>query len=172
MAGHNGTLTSSRPAINLFAISLFRNRGYYSGMRSNGFFFFVVLATALFIAGCTSPQKRAEQNPEAFAKLGKEQQRLVLEGKIQEGMNEDAVFIALGRASQKREMRLDGETLNNWIYSRTVTEEIPAFRDRYYRGRNGRLYRSCYYDPYYRSYVVDTFRVMFKKGKVVGWEEL
>ncbi|MEM6885305.1 MAG: hypothetical protein AAF571_09750 [Verrucomicrobiota bacterium] len=133
----------------------------------------LIIFSVLFVfIGCTSPQKRAEENPEAFARLSKDQQRMVLEGRIEEGMNEDAVYIALGRPSKKRDMRIEGETINNWIYSRTVTEEIPAFRDRYYRGHNGRLYRSCYYDPYYRSYVVDTFRVMFKSGKVVGWEEL
>ncbi len=141
-------------------------------MPLNRHFTALVCALILLLAGCTSPQKRAEENPEAFASLSKERQRMVLEGKIEEGMNEDAVYIALGRPSKKRDMRIEGKTLNNWIYSRTVTEEIPAFRDSYYRGHNGRVYRSCYYDPYFRSYVVDTFRVMFKQGKVVGWEEL
>ncbi|MEM1157348.1 MAG: hypothetical protein AAF649_03940 [Verrucomicrobiota bacterium] len=136
-------------------------------------YYIPALASLLLIfIGCTSPQKRAEENPEAFAKLSKAQQRMVLEGRIEEGMNEDAVFIALGRPTKKRDMRIEGENINNWIYSRTLTEVIPAYRDRYYRGYNGRLYRSCYYDPYYRSYVVDTFRVMFKQGRVVGWEEL
>jgi len=132
----------------------------------------VIVTLLLIIAGCSTPQKRAEENPEAFAKLSKPQQRMVLEGRIGEGLSEKAVYIALGRPSKKRDMRIEGETITNWIYSRTLTEVIPAYRDRYYRGHNGRLYRSCYYDPYYRSYVVDTFRVMFKQGQVVGWEEL
>ena len=126
----------------------------------------------LLLTGCSTPQTRADQNPEAFAALSMEEQRLVLEGRIREGMNEDAVFIALGRPSRERESRLDGVSRTNWIYSRIVTREIPQFSRRYYRGADGHVYSRCYYDPYYDSYIVDTFRVIFENGSVVWWEEL
>jgi len=123
-------------------------------------------------SGCSTPQSRAQENPEAFARLSKEQQRLALEGKISEGMNEDAVYVALGRPSKKREGRLDGRDQLYWVYSRIVSREIPSYRTRYSRDRFGRVYADCYYDPFYDSYVEDTFRVIFENGKVVGWQEL
>lgn len=133
--------------------------------------FFAGAVLALF-TGCSTPQTRADQNPEAFAALSKEEQRLVLEGRIREGMNQDAVFIALGRPSRERESRMEGQSRINWIYSRIVSREIPNFSRRYYRGADGNVYSHCYYDPYYDSYIVDTFRVVFQNGKVIGWEEL
>lgn len=141
-------------------------------MRSSVFKAAPLLIAPLILAACSTPQKRAEQNPEMFAALSQDEQRLVLEGRIREGMNQDAVFIALGRPSRETEARLGGRDHLNWIYSRIVSREIPNYSRRYYRGADGSIYSRCYYDPYYDSYIVDTFRVIFEDGKVVGWEEL
>ncbi|MGF1677990.1 MAG: hypothetical protein ACFCUX_02225 [Candidatus Methylacidiphilales bacterium] len=132
----------------------------------------LVLISSLLIVSCSTPQKRAEEKSTAFAALSQEEQRLVLEGRIREGMNPDAVYIALGRPAKEREARMGGRNHVHWIYSRMISREVPAFRREYYRGSDGRLYGQTYYDPYYESYVVDTFRVIFENNRVVGWEEL
>lgn len=132
----------------------------------------LLLVAVISLMGCSSPQKRAESRPEAFARLSPDEQRLALEGRIREGMNEDAVFIALGRPSKTLSARRDGADQIHWVYSSIVTREIPSFSHSRFRGEDGRWYGRSYYDPYYQSYVVDTFRVVFRDGRVIGWEEL
>jgi hypothetical protein len=131
----------------------------------------LLLGVAL-LAGCSTPQKRAEERPEAFARLSKTDQKLVLNGQVREGLDTDAVYVALGRPSRKARGSENGVAYERWIYSRVISEPVRyRHLGTYYVGRHG-PYHYCHYDTYWNSYVVDTFEVQFRNGIVTGWAEL
>jgi hypothetical protein len=127
---------------------------------------------ALLLAGCSTPQTRAKERPLAFEKLSPKQQDLVMRGLISEGMNSDAVYIAMGSPARIVSGRLEKSNFTRWIYGRTQTDVIPAYSYRPVVGPYGQVYMTSYYDPEYFTYQVDSYAVIFKNGKVVGWEEL
>lgn len=133
--------------------------------------FCMVCVFACF-AACSTPQKRAEENPEAFGRLTKSEQQLVLSGRVKEGLDSDAVYIALGRPSRVLEGSEGGQFYERWIYSRTVSEPVRYRRMGTYFIKGHGYYPYCYYDTYWDSYVVDTFEVTFRNGIVRGWREL
>jgi hypothetical protein len=135
-------------------------------------FLFLGLAAFLAIVGCSTPETRSREKATSFEALKAEDQRLVLQGKIREGLNEDAVYVALGRPSRITRGQKEGKKEFSWIYSRLVTRTIPAYRPRVVRFRDGRSVIYDDYAPYYDSYLVDAFEVFFREGKVTGWKEL
>ncbi|MEO0454161.1 MAG: hypothetical protein AAFY98_08500 [Verrucomicrobiota bacterium] len=123
-----------------------------------------------FVVGCSTPQKRAEERPEAFANLSKSDQSLVLSGQIKEGLNTDAVYVALGRPSRVLRGREKGVSYERWVYSTIVSYPVRA-RGTYFLGPHG-PFPYCYYSTRWESYVIDTFEVQFEGGSVTGWREL
>lgn len=131
-----------------------------------------IFGALALLAACSTPQKRAEERPEAFAQLSKADQKLVLNGQVREGLNEDAVYVALGRPSRKVRGSENGVGYERWIYSRVVSEPTRYHHMGYYHiGKHG-PYPYCHYSTHWDSYVVDTFEVQFRKGIVTGWAEL
>lgn len=126
----------------------------------------------LAVAGCSTPQTRAKERASSFERLKPEDQRMLLQGKIREGLDEDAVYVALGRPTRVTRGQREGQREYSWIYSRTVTRTIPAYRPRAVRLSNGRTVVYEDYAPLYETDLVDAFEVMFRAGKVVGWKEL
>jgi outer membrane protein assembly factor BamE (lipoprotein component of BamABCDE complex) len=53
-------------------------------------------ALALALAGCSTPESRIRENPDAFARLNPDQQALVKAGQIAVGFDAGAVRLALG----------------------------------------------------------------------------
>ncbi len=134
-------------------------------------YFWLLVSIGLF-AACSTPQKRAEERPEAFAQLSKGDQKLVLNGQVREGLDENAVYVALGRPSRKVRGSEGGVGYERWIYSRVVSEPVRYHHTGYYHvGKHG-PYPYCHYSTYWNSYVVDTFEVQFRDGIVSGWAEL
>lgn len=131
-----------------------------------------VCCAALFFSGCSTPQTRAKERPVAFEKLSLKQQDLVMKGLISEGMNTDAVYIAMGNPSRIASGRMEKNNFMRWIYGRTQTDVIPNYSYRPIVGPGGQVYMTSYYDPDYFTYQVDSYAVIFRNGKVVGWEEL
>ena len=124
------------------------------------------------LAACSTPQKRAEERPEAFGRLSKADQALVLNGEVREGLDADSVYVALGRPSRKARGSENGVEVERWIYSRVISEPVRyQTLGHYYVGCHG-PYPYCHYDTYWDSYVVDTFEVQFRNGIVTGWAEL
>lgn len=129
-------------------------------------------AILLLGTGCSTPETRAREKEVAFANLAPAQQALVLQGKIEEGLTPDAVYIAMGRPSRITEARLERRSLTRWIYGRTQTDYLPNYRFRSVLLPNGQIYLAPVYQPDAITTWIDTFAVIFEKGKVIGWEEL
>lgn len=76
------------------------------------------LMTLSFVSCQTAtPASRIAEHPAMFRALPPQQQALVQQGKISQGMKEDAVFLAWGKPdSQPMEGMKDGKHITRWIY--------------------------------------------------------
>jgi outer membrane protein assembly factor BamE (lipoprotein component of BamABCDE complex) len=63
---------------------------------SRNFAFIVMVACAVLLAGCATPESRISHSPDAFARLNPDQQALVKAGRIAPGFDMEAVRLALG----------------------------------------------------------------------------
>ncbi len=82
-------------------------------------------AVLVLAAGCETPTTRARLHPGAFAKLSAADQRLVLAGKVRDGLTADAVYIAWGEPDEKRATTGGKEPAESWLYRRQVTVQSP-----------------------------------------------
>lgn len=126
------------------------------------------------VTGCSTPETRSKEKERAsaFEKLSQADQRLVLKGKIREGLGEDAVYVAMGHPSRRIRSQREGVSEVSWIYSRMESRLVPAYSTRVVRLSDGRRYLTDVYTPVYDTYLVDAFEVTFRDGKVIGWREL
>ena len=122
--------------------------------------------------GCATPQSRAQEKSEAFASLPKKFQEAALKGELVEGMNADAVYIALGKPERVVSGEEKGVQQERWVYVRIETDEVPAWRETYGRTADGRVLAFRQYDPIRLTRFRDSFEVKFEKGKAVGWRGL
>lgn len=129
---------------------------------------------AVVLASCqtmTSPERRISQEPALYEDLPSNQQELVRQGKVKEGMSPDAVYLAWGRPKEVKESSRNGKKLLTWVYY--GRESIPVQTVRvgggYYGGGcyGGSLY-DFGLDYAYRDYVAA--KVEFQNDKVVFWE--
>jgi hypothetical protein len=132
--------------------------------------FFLALPFLFF--ACSTPETRSKERPDTFSRLSKEDQRLVMRGKITEGLSQDAVYIAMGHPYKKRNGRFQGKNTTSWIYGRLESYTLSQYRYQYIRDGNGRLFSVPVYDPVTEYRTVETFAVFFDQGKVIGWQEL
>ena len=78
-----------------------------------------VLAAVFLLAGCSTAQviqKRIAKYPELFEQLGENHRLLVQEGRIAEGMNKNAVFLAWGPPEHVAQGSKEGKTVETWTY--------------------------------------------------------
>jgi hypothetical protein len=139
-------------------------------MRKLSVFLFAIAFIAL--SACSTPETRSKERATAFEKMSAEDQRMVLKGKIREGLDEDAVYVALGHPNRTTRGQKEGKREYSWIYARSETRVVDAYRPRLIRLHDGTAIIREEYSPIYDSYLVDSFEVMFREGKVVGWREL
>ncbi len=134
---------------------------------------FFVCATVVFLGltGCSTPQSRAKERPEAFNKLSDKQRAAALEGELVEGMNKAAVYVALGKPGRVLQSREKGVDRERWIYTEIESQEIPAWQ-RVYHQSDGSVFSHTEYDPIHIQRPRDSFEVIFEKGKVAGWRDL
>ncbi|MBV9463839.1 MAG: hypothetical protein JO317_06380 [Verrucomicrobiae bacterium] len=125
----------------------------------------------LACSGCSTPQSRAEDNPEAFARLPPRQRNAVLNGRIEVGMNVDAVIIALGKPRRVLEGNDRGTPYERWIFTRLYTERVPHWTYRSVPTRRGWITFNDY-DPIEITREVEDFEVVIKQGRVVSWRQL
>lgn len=150
-----------------------------------------VLAGAFLLASCSTPGSRISERPEVYNALSPTDQALVRDGKIREGMSQDAVYIAWGAPNQRGVGRNRGRNVDTWIYFSTAAGDyypspfLYGYGYRYggsflHRHRSGRYHRHVYYDPFYdpffysRSPLV-TYperTVSFQNGRVVAYQFL
>ena len=138
--------------------------------------FLAIALLGVIISGCSTIESRKEERAQAFDLLTKEQQRIVMQGHITEGLSKDGVYIALGKPLRVRNEQMDGVSSESWVYGRMETYSSPGvfIGSGWVGGRYG--YGPYIYPGYYDtsvSVMKDTFVVYFNKaGKVRGWKEL
>lgn len=115
-------------------------------------FILPLLLCGFFISCATNnPLSRIEKHPARFEHLSENQKALAQEGRIEEGMHKDGVFIALGNPDSVTSTLENGSTYEDWKYYGLA----PVYRQRFgisigtgfgLHGRRG--LRSRYYSPY------------------------
>jgi len=154
---------------------------------------FGISASALFLSGCSTTETRISEHPEIFRTLSAQDQALVSQGKIREGMSQNAVWLAWGAPDQKAVGRARGRDVETWIYNDYVYPDSPYAFPRgpfgyggYYGGgiafhsHFGRRYGIIgdpFYDPFYYSYfptrlAYPSKTVTFANGRVVSLQIL
>ncbi len=128
--------------------------------------FFPVAAFALVLASCapSTPEARIAAQPALFDKLPDRQQELVRQGRIDKGMDTDAVYLAWGRPAREYEGSEDGAATLRWDYAGST----PVYTNQFY-GYGGYPYgygigHEIAYVPYRRA------SVLFRNGRVASWE--
>lgn len=138
----------------------------------------LALLTGLFLAGCSTPATRIQQNPAAFDRATPAQQELIKQGKVDIGFDTELVELALGAPDRTKE-RIDASG-KKFIWSYVNYEAANGaylYRGWYHRGwdRWGGSYWGG--GPYYAFYTDypdrrerERFRIVFKDGKVTEIE--
>src|SRR6266513_4523813 len=78
---------------------------------------FGISASALVLTSCSTTETRISEHPEIFQNLSPRDQALVREGKIREGMSQNAVWVAWGAPDQKATGTARGRAVETWIYN-------------------------------------------------------
>jgi len=135
------------------------------------------LAVLLFSSACSTVQSRIDRNPEMFAALPADDQALVLQGQVEEGMNQEAVFLAWGAPDREIVRSREGRQVDIWIYLLRRTTAVPAFSyglryGGYRPGWGGGVAVDVpIYDPVYITEEEPSRSVEFEGGRVVGWSK-
>ena len=134
---------------------------------------FILYSLPLFalLASCsTTPQSRIQKNPQIFENLTPKQQSQVSQGQIDQGMNQSAVYLAMGNPDGKIRGNRDGRSFERWDYNILIPVYTTGF-DGFYGGC--RYGRGGFHGGYFPtiSYVPTRgSSVYFNKGLVAGWE--
>lgn len=134
----------------------------------------------LLLLGCSTTkviEKRISKHPEMMGQLSEEHQLLVRQGRVTEGMNRNAVFLAWGPADSVTQGSKDGKSVETWLYGGGYTDyNSPRFNVGYgYGGWGGGGGHFGYgvnfpVGPSTHSHRDSTARVVFTGGKVTEWQ--
>ena len=146
----------------------------------------LLILPALILSACaTNPaEQRVKKHTELFAKLSQRERDLVLRGDVNEGMSQDAVYLAWGRPGRVMAGSRGGRSNERWAYFHTAPVSTYSVG---YGGFGPHPFYSAYgvhpafgygYGPGwgfgsgvdYVPYLDRT--VEFVNGKVVAWERL
>lgn len=132
---------------------------------------------ALLLSSCavSTPQSRIAQNPGAFESLNSRQQGLVERGKIEKGMPQKGVLLALGHPASRTEGYRDNAEYERWLY----TKFQPTYSNRFFGsynlgsyGHHGHRYGGLGvgFAPSIEYYPSRSATVWFQDDKVESWE--
>jgi hypothetical protein len=129
------------------------------------------VAALFFGTACSTVSSRIKERPGAFQKLPPPEQALVQAGKIQNGFDADAVYLAWGKADGITQGATPGKPSETWTYIGYRQETIQYF-DMGARplGRRG-FAPEPITTPIYVSHPYVRRQVVFQNGKVVAWSE-
>ena len=139
----------------------------------------LALASALLlIVSCANTvERRIERNPQLFQQLSAQDQQLVREQKLREGMSREAVFLAIGRPDRVSTGRRNGKNFERWTYvgQQAVTTQTFGMG---WGGRWGGGWCGPFNDPFMMGGPMVTYipyeaaSVDFVEGRAVGWESM
>jgi len=136
---------------------------------------FAGVSLLLVLSGCATTQPTVEsrraERAAAYGVLPPEHRKLVDEGQIKVGMNEDAVYIAWGQPAQVLQSEDASGQITTWLYQGTTTDEFVGWRFVEIPGPNGSyLTRRVDRDFSVREYV--SAELAFRDGKLLNWRTL
>lgn len=126
----------------------------------------------MMLASCqtATPASRISQNPVMYNMLSPEQQVLVQQGRICEGMSKDAVYLAWGNPNTPPVTgQQDGASYEKWVYTTYQPVMVDSISTGFGCGyghcwHGGGISTSTAYVP------KDAAWVMFQNNKVTAWE--
>jgi hypothetical protein len=131
----------------------------------------VLIAAAVLLSSCSTPESRIRENPELFAQLSPQDQDLIRHGKVAVGFTAEMVRLALGEPDRLTTRTTGNGTSEVWHY---ITYEMPDGAP-LYRGWYHRYY--MWGDPLYPWYMNarsrqerERFSVVFDQGRVSALE--
>lgn len=127
------------------------------------------IAACLMLCNCTQTlQDRIERNPVLYSALSGPQKQAVKQGRLLEGMSQDAVYLSWGRPSAIKDITRGGINYEKWRYTR----HMPIVHQDIHIG-----FDYGYYGPFYEfgptiEHIPYTAAVVeFSNGKVSSWEQ-
>jgi hypothetical protein len=147
--------------------------------RQVGTAFLCVLAVVSLSQCASTVERRIEKNPALYSALSAQDQQLVRQRQLREGMTKDAVFLAVGRPDRVAAGRKNGKDYERWTYldTQTVTTQTLGFGMGGWGGWGGG-WGGCgpFIDPFFMggpmvSYIpYEAAWVDFVNGRVSGWQ--
>ncbi len=133
-----------------------------------------VVCLALFAAGCSTVDSRIKQNPAAYANLSASEQALVRQGRIDEGMSPEAVYLAWGSPGETARGSVKGRRFEEWRYfvynQEPVTNLGIGIASVPVATPEGLYFVDRGVDLGYVTQQRLSRRVVFEQRKVVSWE--
>jgi hypothetical protein len=125
----------------------------------------------IFLAGCSTPETRINENRASFDALPTKQQIAVQNGEITEGMSRDAVYLALGKPDRVVKGVEGNRTREYWVYTRLEPTMYHGFGMGV--GSFPRHYGYSWdYGPSYDYQEVPIAEISFEGDRVVGWRKV
>ena len=139
----------------------------------------LLMTVVLFFGGCVStPQSRAEDNPDLFDSFTEHEKETILKGEVDLEFTKEMVMMAAGMPDRKAKRRSSKGSSEVWTYYKYTPRSIWGF------GGYGRYFSySPYYGGYYRNgywgdHIVvsregerdKNLEVEFQGGRVVAFE--
>ncbi|MBU6300636.1 MAG: hypothetical protein KGS60_03715 [Verrucomicrobia bacterium] len=138
------------------------------------FFSFPILACVLFLTGCqtsSGPDQRIAQNPAWYSALKQEDQLLIRQGRIREGMGKNAVFLSWGNPDSVTNGTDRGKPVETWTYMTYQPQFIsgfgmgvPAYYGMGYYGFGPGVFQDVVYTQ------EPAAMVQFENNRVVAWQ--
>ena len=132
----------------------------------------VILAAAMMLTAVScqtqTPASRIAANPVMFRNLPANQQLLVQQGRICDGMSPDAVYLAWGKPSgDPVKGQQGGKIFERWVYMRMRAVPTTGMGVGFWRGGYGGAFGG--YDPF--VYIPEEVaNVRFENNRVTSWE--
>ncbi len=146
-------------------------------MKRRNFFWALTIAVAfnaLLFGGCATVQSRISAHPEIYQSLSPQDQALVSQGRIREGMTQNAVWLAWGSPEQKMVGAARGRPVETWLYLGFGT--VAVFHT--HSHRRFVVFGDPFFDPFFfPSYIppreaYPSKTVSFVNGRVVSFQFL
>src|ERR1043166_3409254 len=85
-----------------------------------------LVAGALILTSCSTPETRISEHPDLYQSLSHRDQALVTEGKIRAGMSRTAAWLAWGSPDRKIIGNVSGNPMETWLYTYYATYAYPC----------------------------------------------